>query len=80
MPQPPPPRMSPLAIVLMQVLRWGVLGIAGFLGLVLVLEAWKHGWNVAALDPRFTAVVAVLLIGALWLASAIGRELTKHGS
>jgi apolipoprotein N-acyltransferase len=72
--------MSPLATVIMKVLRWGVLGIAGFLGLVLVLEAWKHGWDLRALNPRFMAVVGLLAIGALWLARSIGRELAKHGS
>lgn len=72
--------MSPLAIVIMKALRWGVLGMAGFLALVLVLEAWKHGFQLAALNPGFMAVVAALAAGALWLASAIARELAKHGS
>lgn len=72
--------MSPLATVIMKLMRWGVLGIAMFLGLVLVLEAWKHGWQLSALDWRFTGVVALLAAGALWLARAIGRELAKHGS
>ena len=72
--------MSPLAIVIMKVLRWGVLAIAGFLALVLVLEAWKHGFDLAALNPGFIGVVAVLAAGALWLARSIGRELAKHGS
>ncbi|PZF76289.1 hypothetical protein DK847_13940 [Aestuariivirga litoralis] len=72
--------MSPLAIVLMKLLRWGALAIAGFLALVLVLEAWKHGWELGALSKGFTAVVALLAAGALWLARAIGRELAKHGS
>lgn len=72
--------MSPLAIVAMKVLRWGVMGIAGFLCLVLLLEAWKHGWNLAALNPGFMLVVGLLALGALWLARAIGRELAKHGS
>jgi hypothetical protein len=72
--------MSPLATVIMKVLRWGVLGVAGFLCLVLVLEAWKHGWDWAALNPGFMAVVGLLAGGALWLARSIGRELAKHGS
>lgn len=72
--------MSPLAIVIMKLVRWGVLGVALFLGLVLVLEGWKHGWDLAALDPGFMAVVALLAAGALWLARSIGRELAKHGS
>ncbi|MCX7350927.1 MAG: hypothetical protein NTZ54_15895 [Alphaproteobacteria bacterium] len=72
--------MSPLAIVLMKLLRWGVLAIAAFLALVLVIEAWKHGWDLAALNPGFMAVVGLLAAGALWLARSIGRELAKHGS
>ena len=72
--------MSPLATVIMKVLRWGVLGMAGFLCLVLVLEAWTHGWDPAALNWGFMAVVGLLAVGALWLARSIGRELAKHGS
>ncbi|MFO1130857.1 MAG: hypothetical protein U1E16_02395 [Hyphomicrobiales bacterium] len=72
--------MSPLAIVIMKVLRWGVLAVAAFLALVLVIEAWKHGWDLRALDPGFAGVVAALIVGALWLARAIGLELAKHGS
>lgn len=72
--------MSPLAIVVMKVLRWGVLGMAGFLGLVLVIEAGKHGWDVTTLNPGFAAVVGLLMVGALWLARSIARELAKHGS
>ena len=72
--------MSPLAIVILKALRWGVLGIAGFLCLVLVLEAWKQGWDLAALNGGFMAVVGLLAVGALWLARSIARELAKHGS
>lgn len=75
-----PQSMSPLAIVIMKLLRWGVLAIAGFLVVVLVIEAWKHGWDLAALNPAFVGVVALLAAGALWLARSIGRELAKHGS
>ncbi len=72
--------MSPIAYVVMKVLRGAVLAAAVFLGLVLVLEAWKHGWDVSALNPGFTAVVGLLIVGALWLARSIGRELAKYGS
>lgn len=72
--------MSPLAYVVMKVLRGGVLAAAAFLGLVLVIEAWKHGWDVTALSPGFTVVVGLMIVGALWLARSIGRELAKHGS
>lgn len=72
--------MSPLAIVILKVLRWGVLGIACFLALVLVIEAAKHGWDVRAVNPGFAGVVGMLIVGALWLARSIGRELARHGS
>lgn len=72
--------MSPLAIVIMKLVRWGVQGVAGFLVLVLLIEGWKHGWDLAALNKGFMAVVALLVVGALWLARSIGRELAKHGS
>lgn len=72
--------MSPLATIILKAMRWGVLGVAGFLALVLVLEAWKHGWDLGALNWGFMAVVALLAGGALWLARSIGRELAKHGS
>lgn len=71
--------MSPIAHVVMKILRGTVLAAAAFLGLVLVIEAWKHDWNVSALDPGFTVVVGLLMIGALWLARSIGRELARHG-
>ena len=72
--------MSPIATVVMKVLRGTVLAAAAFLGLVLVLEAWKHDWDVSALNPGFTVVVGLLIVGALWLARSIGRELSRYGS
>lgn len=72
--------MSPLAILVMKVLRWGVLGMAGFLCAVLALEAWKHGFVLRALNPGFMAVVGLLAVAALWLARSIARELARHGS
>ena len=71
--------MSPVAHIVMRILRGTVLAAAVFLALVLVIEAWKHGWDVSALDLRFTAVVGLLILGALWLARSIGRELARHG-
>lgn len=72
--------MSPLATVILKLLRWGVLGIAGFLALVLVIEAGKHGWDVTAVNPGFAGVVVLLILGSFWLARSIARELAKHGS
>lgn len=72
--------MSPLGIVLLRLLRGAVLVIAGFLVVVLGIEAWKHGWDLGALNRTFMAVVALLAAAALWLARSIRRELAKHGS
>lgn len=72
--------MSPLAIVILKVLRWGVLGVAGFLAAVLVIEAAKHGWDVRAVNPGFAGVVALLIAGSLWLSRSIARELARHGA
>jgi hypothetical protein len=49
-------------------------------GLAIGIELWKVGGDVTALDPGFTIVLAVLLLGALWLARSIGRELARNGS
>ena len=72
--------MSPLASVLLRLLRGGVIAAACFIALVLGIELWKRGGDVTALNPGFTIFLAVLLAGAVWLAWSIGRELSKHGS
>lgn len=72
--------MSPLASVLLRLLRGGVIAAACFIALVFGIELWKRGGDVAALNPGFTIFLAVLMAGAVWLARAIGRELAKHGS
>ena len=72
--------MSPLAYVLLRVLRGGVLAAAAFIALVFAIELWKRGGDVTALNPGFTVLLGLLLAGALWLARSISRELTRHGS
>jgi hypothetical protein len=72
--------MSPVGYIVLKVLRGGALASACFFGLVIGIEIWKRGGDVAALEPGFTILLALLLLGALWLARAIGRELARHGS
>jgi hypothetical protein len=72
--------MSPVGYIVLKVLRGGALASAGFFGLVIGIEVWKRGGDVTALEPGFTVLLALLLLGALWLARAIGRELARHGS
>ena len=72
--------MTPLGWVILKALRIGALGSAVFIALALAIEIWKRGGDVTALEPGFTIVLALLLLGALWLARSIGRELARHGS
>jgi hypothetical protein len=72
--------MSPVGFIVLKLLRGGALASAVFAGLVIGIEIWKRGGDVTALEPGFTILLAVLLLGALWLARAIGRELARHGS
>lgn len=72
--------MSPVGFIVLKVLRGGALASAVFAMLVIAIEVWKHGGDVTALNPGFTMFLAVMLLGAIWLARSIGRELAKHGS
>lgn len=71
--------MSPLRILMLKVLRGGALAAAVFAALVLVIEVWKRGGDVAGLNPGFMIMLALMLGGALWLARSITRELAAHG-
>ena len=71
--------MSPLRIMLLKVLRGGALAAAVFAALVLVIELWKRGGDVAGLNPGFMIMLGLMLVGALWLARSISRELAAHG-
>lgn len=72
--------MSPVAFLVLKVLRWGALASALFCALAIGIEIWKRGGDMTALEPGFTILLAMLVIGALWLARSIGRELARHGS
>ena len=76
--------MSPLAHLLLRVMRAGSLAAAGFMVLVIGIELWKR-WRfggfgtMSAPDVSFLVVLIVMLVGFLWLAWAIRKELRKPG-
>lgn len=77
--------MSPLAALILRVMRGAALASAGFMVLVIGIELWKRwrfgGFEVMSRqDVTFMAVLVLMLLGSLWLARAIGRELARHGS
>jgi hypothetical protein len=76
--------MSPLARLILRTMRVGAVGAAGFVVLVIGIEAakrWAAGGigAVSRADAMFFAVLAVLLFGALYLARSITRELRDSG-
>ncbi|MFN4143665.1 hypothetical protein [Aestuariivirga sp.] len=70
--------MSPLGYVLLKLMRGGAAGAALFIVLVIGIELWKHGGDMTAMDPGFAVLLALLLVGAVWLMRAMGRELARH--
>jgi len=77
--------MSPLARLMLQAMRVGVLGVAGFAILFFGIKAAQH-WvgggfgSMSRTDVCFFAVLAALLFGSLYLARSITRELRKSGT
>ena len=75
--------MSPLAALILRVMRAGSIAAAGFMVLVIAIELWKR-WNFGGFgsmgrhDMAFMAVLVVMLAGFVWLARAIGRELRDN--
>jgi hypothetical protein len=75
--------MSPLAGLILRVMRAGSIGAAGFMVLVIGIELWKR-WSFGGLDGMgrqdmaFMAILVLMLAGFVWLARAIGRELKDN--
>ena len=65
--------MSPLAIMLMRILRAGLMAASLFVAAVIGIELWKN-WN-ATQSFGFLGVLAAMLIGSLWLSRSISKEL-----
>jgi hypothetical protein len=77
--------MSPLGKMILRVMRVACLGasaiLLGFLGLALWQKTSVGG--MAALvrqDYTFMGLLAVMALGAFWLARSIGREMDNPGS
>jgi len=76
--------MSPLARLILRAMRVGAVGAAGFVVLVIGIEAakrWVGGGfgSMSRTDVSFFAVLAALLLGAIYLARSITRELRNSG-
>ena len=71
--------ISPLQRLLLKSMRWLCLGTAVLLFGFLILLLWqKAGTSLATPDYGFLAIVMLMLLGAVWLFRAIGRELEKN--
>lgn len=77
--------MSPLAQMILRAMRAASIGAAGFMVLVIGIEVWKR-WRFGGFesmgrqDVTFMAILVLMLIGFLWLARSITREIRKHGT
>ena len=67
--------MSPLATILMRLLRNGLLASAAMIVLFLAIELGKN-WG-GTQDKGFLGLLAAMLAGALWMARSITKELGK---
>jgi hypothetical protein len=78
--------MTPLLSILMRVLRAGAVGTAGLSALFLGIEFWKRSTqtgfdSMSRQDIGLFVILGLLLLGALWLARSITRELSgKSGT
>ncbi len=75
--------MSPLARLLISILRWGSMGSVGLILVFAGILTWQRwtpsGPQFARADWVFLGVLAVLLALALYLVRAIAREIAANG-
>ncbi|HRX36635.1 MAG TPA: hypothetical protein P5337_09565 [Aestuariivirga sp.] len=70
--------------LILRVMRGGAVAAAGFMVLVIGIEIWKR-WRFGGFgsmgrhDVTFMVVLVLMLVGFLWLARSITRELHKDG-
>jgi hypothetical protein len=72
--------MSPLGRFILTAMLWGVRFAAGALAAIFALVVWQKSFSAAAAgitrqDYMVLAVLAVLVLAALWFARAIKKEL-----
>ena len=73
--------MSPLQHLLLKAMRYASLVAAVLLLGFLVLVLWqKGGAEFATQDYGFIGIVCLMLLGAVWLFRAIGREMDYPGA
>jgi hypothetical protein len=75
-------QMSPLARLLVTILRWGSMGSAGLLALFASVFIWQK-WTPAGpvltrQDWGFLGVLAALLLLALYLVRGIKKEIERN--
>ena len=75
--------MSPLGRLILIVMRAGARCAAGFVVLVIAIEAWKRwrfgGFEVMKTpDIAFMGILLLMLVGFLALARSITREMKKN--
>jgi hypothetical protein len=75
------PEMSPIARLLIAILRWGSMASAGLLLLFAGIFLWQHhtanGFVLTRQDWGFFGVMIALLVLAIYLVRAIARELAR---
>ena len=74
--------MSPLGRFILIAMLWGVRFAAGAAAAIFTLVIWQKAVSSAASgltrpDYALLAILAVLVVAALWFAHAIGRELRQ---
>ena len=73
--------MSPLQRLLLKAMRYVSLGAAILLLGFLVLMLWqKAASGLTRQDYGFAGIVGFMLLGAVWLFRAIGREMNNPGA
>lgn len=73
--------MSPLQRLLLKAVRYASLGAAILLLGFLVLALWqKLSTGFTSQDYGFMGIVGLMLLGAVWLYRAIGREMDNPGA
>jgi hypothetical protein len=75
-------QMSPLAKLLVSILRWGSMGSAGLLVLFVGIFLWQK-WTPAGLvlsrqDWGFLGVLVALLLLAVYLIRSIAKEIANN--
>jgi predicted transporter len=83
-PEQKPHAMSPLAAILMRILRSGSYAAAALLFLFAGIFLWQNwspegGFDLSRQDYSFLAVVTILAALAIYLVRAIAREMNNPG-